>query len=64
MAITPSWHNGGLPAAGLFLSQHTHTESGCEMNERRGEDSEEGEEMDGGSEKERRGAETGAVGTN
>lgn len=64
MAITPSRHNGGSPAAGSVLSQHTHTESGCEMNEWREEDSGEGGEMDGGSEKERKGAETGAVGTN
>lgn len=64
MAITPSWHNGGSPAAGLVLSQHTCTESGCEMNELREEDSEKREEMDGGSELERKAAEKGAVGAN
>ena len=40
MAITPSWHNGGSPAAGLVLSQHTRAQSGCEMNEWGEEDSE------------------------
>lgn len=42
--------------AGSVLSQHTHSESG-EMNEWEAEDSEEGEEMDGGSEGERKAAE-------
>lgn len=64
MAITPSWHNGGSPAPGLVLSQHSHTGSGCEMNEWGEVDSEEGEKMDGGSEEERKAAEKGAVGTN
>lgn len=64
MAITPPRHNGGSPAAGLVLSQHTHTESGCKMNEWGEEDSVEGDEMDGGSEEERKAAEKGTVGTN
>lgn len=64
MAIMPSSHNGGSPVAGLALSQHAHTESGWEMNERGEEDSEGREEMDGGGERERKAAERGAVGTN
>lgn len=64
MAIKPPVHNGGSPVAGSALSQHTHGESGREMNERGEEDSEGREEMDGGGERERKAAEKGAVGTN
>lgn len=64
MATTPSLHNGGSAVAGLALSQHTHTESGWEMNEWGEEDSEGREEMDGGGERERKAAKKGAVGTN
>lgn len=65
MAVTPSSHNGGSPAVGSVLSQHTRAESGCEMNDRGDQNSEDGEERDGGRSKTaRNAAEMGVVDRN